>query len=57
MMSIPSENNGKFRDACLNVRWFVDLAAARRSIEAWWIHYNRVCPHSPLGESQGTLLN
>ena len=41
--------NGKFRDACLNAHWFVDLADARRSIEAWRIHYNRVRPHSALG--------
>ncbi len=41
--------NGKFRDACLNVQWFVNLADARHSIEAWRIHYNRVPPHSALG--------
>ena len=41
--------NGKFRDACLNEQWFVDLAEARRSIEAWRIHYNTVRPHSSLG--------
>ncbi len=41
--------NGKFRDACLNSHWFVDLADARRSIEAWQIHYYRVRPHSALG--------
>ena len=40
---------GKFRDACLNVDWFVDLADARHSIEAWRIHYNRVRPHSAFG--------
>ena len=27
--------NGKFRDACLNEHWFLDLADARRTIEAW----------------------
>ena len=41
--------NGKFRDACLNVQWFVDLTDARSSIEAWRIHYNQVRPHSALG--------
>ena len=41
--------NGKFRDACLNEQWFVDLAEARRRIEAWRIHYNTVRPHSSLG--------
>ena len=29
--------------------WFVDLAEARRSIEAWRIHYNTIRPHSSLG--------
>ena len=39
--------NGKFRDACLNEHWFLDLADARR-IE-WRVHYNTVRPHSSLG--------
>ncbi len=41
--------NGKFRAACLNEHWFVDLADARRTIEAWRVHYNTVRPHSSLG--------
>jgi len=41
--------NGKFRDACLNEQWFVDLAEARHHIEAWRLHYNTVRPHSSLG--------
>ena len=41
--------NGKFRDACLNEQWFVDLAEARRRIEAWRIHDHTVRPHSSLG--------
>jgi len=41
--------NGKFRDACLNEHWFVDIADARRNIEAWRTHYNTVRPHSSLG--------
>jgi putative transposase len=41
--------NGKFRDACLNEHWFVDLSDARRTIEAWRVHYNTVRPHSSLG--------
>jgi putative transposase len=41
--------NGKLRDACLNEQWFLDLADARRSIEGWRIHYNRIRPHSSLG--------
>ena len=51
----PTENghiesfNGKFRDECLSQEWFVSLADARRIIEAWRIDYNRVRPHSALG--------
>ena len=41
--------NGKFRDECLNQNWFVDLADARRIIEAWRVDYNTVRPHSSLG--------
>ena len=41
--------NGKFRDACLNSHWFVDINDARRSIETWRVHYNTVRPHSSLG--------
>jgi putative transposase len=38
--------NGKFRDECLNEQFLLDLADARRTIEPWWRHYNRVRPHS-----------
>lgn len=41
--------NGKFRDACLNQRWFRDLFDARRVIDEWRQHYNNVRPHSSLG--------
>jgi putative transposase len=37
--------NGKLRDQCLNLHWFHDLADARRTIEAWRVHYNEVRPH------------
>jgi putative transposase len=40
--------NGKFRDECLNEHWFVSLADAQRTIEAWPIDYNVVRPHSSL---------
>lgn len=40
--------NGKFRDECLNEHWFVSLADAQRTIEAWRIDYNTVRPHSSL---------
>jgi putative transposase len=51
----PTENghvesfNGRLRDECLNVNWFVDLADAREKIELWRKDYNEVRPHSSLG--------
>ncbi len=41
--------NGKFRDECLNQHWFTDLDDARHTIAAWREDYNRVRPHSALG--------
>ncbi len=41
--------NARFRDECLNENWFIDLADARRKIEAWRQDYNRRRPHSSLG--------
>lgn len=41
--------NGTLRDECLNLHWFISLADARRTIEAWRADYNRVRPHSSLG--------
>ena len=52
----PNENayiesfNGKFRDECLNEHWFITMAQARRTIEAWRIEYNTERPHSSLGD-------
>lgn len=43
--------NGRFRDECLNESWFVSLADARETIEAWRIDYNRVRPHSGLADA------
>lgn len=40
--------NGKFRDECLAMSWFVDLQDARRHIEEWRRDYNEVRPHSSL---------
>ena len=41
--------NGKLRDECLNESWFVSLADAQRTIEAWRVEYNTGRPHSSLG--------
>jgi len=40
--------NGTFRDECLNENWFVSLADAQRTIEAWRIDYETERPHSKL---------
>ena len=37
------------REECLNANWFVSLADARRTIEAWRRDYNEERPHSSLG--------
>ena len=42
--------NGRLRDECLNEHWFVDMAHARRIIEAWRIEYNTERPHSSLDD-------
>lgn len=51
----PMENgfvesfNDKFRQECLNDRWFTSLAQAGREIEKWRQEYNTRRPHSALG--------
>jgi putative transposase len=40
--------NGKLRDECLNMNWFLHLGDARQKIEQWRDHYNRERPHSAL---------
>lgn len=42
--------NGRFRDECLNESWFVSLADAQQTIEAWRIDYNVARPHSGLAD-------
>ncbi len=42
--------NGRFRDECLNVNWFLSLEDARAKIEAWRRDYNDSRPHSSLGD-------
>ena len=41
--------NGKFRDECLSLEWFLSRAEAKVVIESWRRHYNEVRPHSSLG--------
>ena len=40
--------NGKMRDECLNLEWFIDLQHARHIIENWRHDYNTFRPHSSL---------
>ena len=42
--------NGKFRDECLNENWFVSLADAQETIEAWRVDYETARPHSGLAD-------
>jgi putative transposase len=40
--------NGRFRQECLNLHWFLSLNDARTKIEAWRQYYNETRPHSAL---------
>jgi len=41
--------NDKLRNECLNLHWFQSLEEARRIINDWLKEYNKVRPHSSLG--------
>ena len=40
---------GRLRDECLDRHWFLGLADARQTVEAWRQDYNHTRPHSALG--------
>jgi putative transposase len=42
--------NGRLRDECLNESWFVSLADAQQTIEAWRIDDNEARPHGGLAD-------
>lgn len=42
--------NGRLRDECLNTHIFTSLAGVRAQLAAWRTDYNRVRPHSALGD-------
>jgi putative transposase len=42
--------NGKFRDECLSVNWFLSLEDARMKINSWKEDYNFFRPHSSLDD-------
>lgn len=41
--------NGRFRDECLNLHWFMSIGHARNIAEDYRIDYNNQRPHSSLG--------
>ena len=41
--------NGRLREECLNVNWFLNLEDAQAKIEAWRQEYNESRPHTALG--------
>jgi len=45
--------NGRLRDECLNLHWFIDLSDAREKLRAWREDYNHERPHSALGACCG----
>jgi putative transposase len=42
--------NGRLRDECLNVEWFISLHDARQKLAKFREHYNHERPHSWLAE-------
>lgn len=42
--------NGRLSDRCLNESWFRSLLEAQEGIEVWRQNYNKVRPHSALGD-------
>ena len=42
--------NGKFRDECLNLHWFMSRGHARDIAEGYRLDYNNERPHSSLGD-------
>lgn len=42
--------NGKFRDECLSVNWFLSLEDAKQKIDTWRQEYNHERPHQSLND-------
>ena len=42
--------NGKFRDECLSINWFLSLEDASEKIDQWKWEYNHFRPHSSLDD-------
>ncbi len=48
--------NGKFRDECLSLEWFLSRAEAKVVIEAWRRHYKRASQHPSVYVAEGKRL-
>lgn len=42
--------NGRFRDECLNVHWFMSMHDAQQKIDNWRLEYNTFRPHSSIDD-------
>lgn len=42
--------NGRLRDECLNLEWFISLADVRQKLAPWRQHFNQQRPHSSLDD-------
>ncbi len=42
--------NGRVREECLNLHWFIDLSDARQTVASWMREYNQERQHSSLGK-------
>jgi putative transposase len=42
--------NGRLRQECLSQHWFLSVADAQQTLDAWKADYNNVRPHSSLGQ-------
>ena len=49
--------NGRFRDECLKVHWFLSLDDAQRRIEDCRLDFNYVRPHSSLGYEPPSVIS
>ena len=47
--------NGSVRRECLSLHWFVDLADAQRTLDAWKDDYNNTRPHSSLEQQSPSV--
>jgi putative transposase len=48
--------NGKFRDECLSLEWFLSRAQAKVVIEDWRRHYKRTSQHPSVYVAEGKRL-